>query len=109
MSSIDEKILENLEEIKLLTRLMAQTQLDEILLNIATTEDRKKIWALLNGVRDSQEIADSINISKRSVDRFLKLAESVGLANNPWGRPASRKIDYVPTTWLQKVLDIEEE
>jgi len=109
MSSIDEKILANLEEIKLLIRLMAQAQLEEKLSTIATTDDRKKIWVLVNGERDSQKIADMINISKRSVDRFLKLAENMGFVNNPWGKAASRKIDYVPTNWVEMVLGIEEE
>jgi len=39
----------------------------------ATTDNRKKIWVLIDGKRMPDEIAKSIGITTRSVDRFLKL------------------------------------
>ena len=104
---------EILSELRKLNKLMTLAYSDKItreLVKIASTNERKMIWGLIDGGRRSQDIADLIGISKRSVDRILKMLEDSGLIENPWGRPARRLFDYVPTEWLGLLpSDIEED
>ena len=73
----------------------------------ATTDDRKRIWILIDGQRMSKEIAESIGITQRSVDRFLKALAIAELIENPRGKPPEKIIEYVPPTWLD-LIKVEE-
>ncbi len=77
----------------------------------ATTDDRKRVWVLIDGQRMSKEIAQSIGIKRRAVDLFLKNLKSAELIENPRGKPPKRILDYVPASWLElvKVEEAEEE
>lgn len=87
---------------KILTLANAET-IENELSKYATTDERKKIWVLIDGKRMSKEIAESIKITIRSVDRFLKVLESGELIENPWGKPPKRILDYVPASWIELV------
>lgn len=69
----------------------------------ATTDERKIVWVLMDGKRKSKDIAKSIEISTRAVDRFLKILESAELIENPWGKAPKRLLDYVPPSWVELV------
>jgi hypothetical protein len=71
--------------------------------NYATTDERKKVWVLIDGKRMSKEIAQSAGIKRRAVDLFLKTLESAELIENPRGHPPKRILDYVPASWLELI------
>jgi len=75
----NEEILSELRKLNKLMTLAFSDKITKELEKISSTNERKKIWVLLDGDRSSQDIADLIGISKRSVDRFLKMAEDIGL------------------------------
>lgn len=62
----------------------------------------------MDGKRMSKNIAKEIGIAERSVNRFLKIAANAGLAENPWGKPPRRIIDYVPPSWVELLVKPEE-
>ncbi len=66
---------------------------------IATTPDRKKIWALFDGITSTDEIASKTNITQRTVQIFVKeLIESNLIVVEKRGYP-KRRFDYVPSDW----------
>ena len=69
----------------------------------ATSDERKKIWVLINGERMSKDIAQLVGVTVRSVDMYLNTLEKAELIVNPWGKPPQKIIDYVPPTWLELV------
>lgn len=69
----------------------------------ATTDDRKRIWVLIDGQKMSKDIAQSIGISTRAVDIFLKVLENAELIESPWGKPPKKMLDYVPASWLELI------
>ncbi|MDH5754431.1 MAG: hypothetical protein OEY95_04420 [Candidatus Bathyarchaeota archaeon] len=77
--------------------------IEDELSKYATTDERKKIWVLMDGNRMSKEIARSIGVTTRTVDKFLKALESAELVENPWGKPPKRILDYVPASWLELI------
>ena len=104
----DEEIL---AELKKITKLLMFAYSDDIKIEIekvATTPQRKMIWALLDGIHMSNEIAQKIKISTSAVNIFLDKAKILGLAKNPRNEPPYRLIDYVPPEWVD-LIPIEEE
>lgn len=77
--------------------------LEDELSKYATSDDRKKVWVLIDGKRMSKEIAKSIGIKRRAVDTFLKILERAELIENPRGKPPKRTVDYVPPAWLELI------
>ena len=69
----------------------------------ATSDERKKIWVLINGERMSKDIAQLIGVTVRTVDKFLNILANAELIVNPWGKPPEKTIDYVPPTWVELV------
>jgi hypothetical protein len=81
--------------------------LENELSKYATTDERKKIWVLIDGNKLSKDIAVSIGITRRGVDKFLKVLEKANLVESPYGKPPKRILDYVPASWLD-LVKIEE-
>ena len=69
----------------------------------ATTDERKKIWVLIDGQTMSKDIAQSIGVTTRAVDMFLKTLEIAELIENPWGKAPRRLLDYVPASWVELI------
>jgi len=95
-----------LKELQKITKLLTFAYADQItkeLEKIATTNERKIIWVLIDEKKNPEEIAKISGASLRSVQRFQKLAEDAGLINNPRGKPASKIFDYVPPEWIELV------
>jgi hypothetical protein len=91
---------------KILTLAHAKTIEDE-LSKYATTDERKRIWILIDGTRMSKDIALSAGIKRRAVDLFLKALETAELIENARGKPPKRILDYIPASWLDLLkLDV---
>lgn len=100
-----------LDELKKIIKILTLAHADAIekeLEKVATSEERKKIWVLMDGNRMSKDIAKEIRIVESSVNKFLKIAATVGLANNPRGKPPYRIIDYIPPSWVELTEPPEE-
>jgi len=94
------------KELQKITRILTFVYADKIeneLEKIATTDERKIFWVLIDEKKNPEEIAKISGASLRSVQRFQKLAEDAGLINNPRGKPASKIFDYVPPEWIELV------
>lgn len=78
---------------------------------IANTDERKKVWVLLNGKRMAKEIADEVGITVRAVRYFLVAAATAELIEYTEREPPRRILDYVPPSWIELVKppEIEEE
>ena len=68
---------------------------------IATNDERKIIWVLINGKNDNKIISERARITERSVRRIIKLFEEAELVDNPRGKPARRLLNYVPPDWIE--------
>jgi hypothetical protein len=77
--------------------------IEDELSKYATTDERKKVWVLIDGKRMSKEIAQTAGIKRRAVDLFLKILEGAELIQNPRGKPPKRILDYVPPSWLELI------
>jgi|GEM_PF-842683 len=102
-------VLEELKRISKILTLAHGESLEKELSKIATSDERKKIWVLIDCVKLPKDIAKEVGVSVRSVNRFLSIGEKVGLIENPWGKPPRRLIDYVPATWVELIKLPEEE
>ena len=68
---------------------------------IATNDERKMIWVLIDGTKVNKIIVERVNIMKRSVRRNIKVFEEAGLVLNPRGKPASRLLNNIPPYWIE--------
>lgn len=95
--------LTELRKISRILTLVNAKAIEDKLEEYATTDNRKKIWILIDGIRMPNDIAQIIGISTRSVERFLKALEIVVLIENFKRQPPKRLLDYVPASWLELV------
>ena len=106
--------LKELKKISKILLLAHGEQLELELGRTATTDDRKRIWVLIDGTLGPEEISEQTKLSVGSVRNFLTTLEKAELVENPYGTPPRRLIDYVPPSWIdlvtkQQQLSKEEE
>ncbi len=94
-------ILQELKTISKILSLAHGDALEKEISKLASTDERKKIWVLINGVKLPKDIADESGVTTKSVNRFLVAGEKSGLIENPWGKPPKRLINYVPVSWVE--------
>jgi len=102
-------VLEELKKISKILILAHGESIEREISKVATSDERKKIWVLIDGTKMSKDIAKEVGVAVRSVNRFLAIATKAGLVDNPWGKPPKRVIDYVPPSWVQLIKFPEEE
>jgi len=91
---------------KLLTLVNAET-LEKELAKYATTNERKKVWLLIDGKKTTEEIGKIAGMKLRTVQDFLKILTDAGLIES--SRPSKRIIDFVPASWLELLQPEPEE
>jgi len=96
--------VKELEKISKILLLAHGEQLELELGRIATTNDRKKIWALIDGTSGPEEISKQTKLSVGSIRNFLTTLEKAELIENPYGKPPRRLIGYVPPSWIDLVI-----
>jgi len=92
-------LYEELIKIRELLQVLASDGIRERVEQIATTEERKKVWALCDGVHNTSEIADKVKISLRAVQIFLKELQDAGLIITKRRGYPKRTFDYIPPGW----------
>ena len=103
----EEEILKELRKISKVITISNGDALEKELSKYASTDERKKIWVLIDGKRNSEQIANEIGITKRTVDLTLQNFESaILIEERKYGIPPKRILDYVPSSWssLVKIL-----
>jgi hypothetical protein len=76
---------------------------------IATSEDRKRMWVLIDGVRMPKDIATWLKVTERAVRYFLDGLTAAGFIENVRGEPPKKILDYVPPSWIELVQVEEKE
>jgi hypothetical protein len=103
---------ESLAELRKISKilLLANASVIESELNkIATSEDRKRMWVLIDGIRMPKDIANQLKITERAVRYFLDGLTAAGFIKNRRGEPPKRILDYVPPSWIEIVQEEEKE
>lgn len=99
-----------LRELKKITKIMILSNADRLeneLSKHATTNDRKKIWVLLDSKKQSNEIAQFLGVTKRAVDIFLKTLEDAELIEREFNKPPRRILDYIPPQWILLLPEVK--
>lgn len=92
-----------LEELRKIYKILLLSNSDKIekeLGKLVTSDERKKIWVLIDGTRSTKEIAKKVGVVVRSVNRFLDIGEKMGFVENEWGKPPRKIVDYTPSSWV---------
>lgn len=104
MSDADD--LRELKKISKILLLVNAPTIEKELSRIATTDERKKLWIMIDGKRTSADIAVAVGITQRSVQRFLKETKLAELIDYD-GDSVRRLLDYVPPAWVQLMVSAE--
>jgi len=100
--NILEQILAELGEIKQILLLNFREVLKMELNEIASTEERKKIWGLLDGLTSTAEISKKVGVSARTVQMFVSQLEEKELVITEKRGYPKRRMDYIPSDWQLK-------
>jgi predicted transcriptional regulator len=98
-----EAMLRELKRISKILSLASASSLEKELEKIASTNDRKKMWVLIDGKRRQKEIAADAGVTQATVSYFLSAAVATELVEYPQGEPPRRIVDYVPPAWIELV------
>lgn len=95
-------ILKELQKISKIITLSNGAALEKELAKYATSDDRKKVWVLIDGNRNSDQISKEIGVTKRAVDIALQSFENANLIEpRKYGVSSKRILDYVPSQWIE--------
>ena len=103
MNEGDSNQLEELQKITKILTLAYSESLEVEISKYASTDRRKMIWVLIDGINMPNDITNKIRIAKvglRTVYDFLEVLEKAKLIENPEGKPPRRLIDLVPASWI---------
>jgi len=98
-SEIEKKIYEELIKIRILLERLARNDLRKDLESIATTPERKMMWALCNGANSTSDIASRVKVSQRAVQIFINELRSKDLVDIRKRGYPKRKFEYIPSSW----------
>ena len=86
-------------KIRQLLEMLSRGVLREELEKTATTEQRRRIWTLLNGARRTEEVAHVVGVSQRAVQAFVSDLERADLIMTRRRGYPRRRFDYTPSNW----------
>jgi len=75
----EDKIVEKLEEIQALLKIMAIQEFQKLRLSILSTKNKEKVFELCTGSNEMSEIAKKCNISSEAVRLTIRDFENVGI------------------------------
>ena len=99
----EEEILKELRKMSKILILSNGTNLEKELSKYATNNDRKRIWVLIDGNRQADDIVKTTGLTKTPVYNFLKILEDAQLVERQHGKPPKRLLDYVPSGWVELI------
>ena len=108
MTNEEDKVLTELRRISKLLTLAHSKQIEFELSKVASTDERKRMWVLIDGKNMAKDIARILKVSERTVSYFISQATNTGFVESTPRKPAIRSIDYVPPAWIELLPEIEE-
>jgi len=99
-----ELLLRELQKISKLLILANASVIEKELSSLASTDERKKMWTLMDGKKMPKEIAEQAGVTPMAVSYFISSAAAAGLVEYSQGAPPRRVMDYVPSAWIEKYL-----
>lgn len=93
-----------LRELRKISKILILTNAREVekeLSKIASTNDRKKMWVLIDGLRMPADIAKDVGVTAMAVSYFLNAGVAAEIIEYTRGEPPRRILDYVPATWIE--------
>jgi hypothetical protein len=98
---LSERILAELRKMNKVMALVNGDKLESQLAKYATTPERKKAWALMDGTKDVDDLIGASGLKRRSVYDFITALEKAGLVETTRGQPPTRGVDFVPADWVE--------
>ncbi len=89
------KLYEEITTIRQLVEILAKDGIIKEIEKIASTKHRKMAWNLLDSKLSTSEIAESVKISQRAVNEFIKDLRENGLVLSLKRGYYKRKFDYL--------------
>jgi hypothetical protein len=96
------------KELKLINKILTiahANQIEAELIKLASTDDRKRMWILIDGNRMTKDISQRTGMAIRTVDLFLQQANKAGFIDNPPRKPPVKLINYTPIKWLDLIKE----
>ncbi len=98
-----EALFEEILKIRQLLEILARDALKRELEKYATTVQRRKIWALCNGLLSTEEIARRVGVTTRAVQIFLEELRKTDLVTFIKRGYPKRRFEFVPAEWKIKM------
>ena len=98
-----EASLRELRKISRILILANAASIEEEFSKIATTNERKKMWVLMNGKKMPKDLAKETGVTIMAVSNFLAAGVATELIEYNRGEPPRRILDYVPPSWIELV------
>ncbi|MFQ5884601.1 MAG: hypothetical protein ACE5IO_05815 [Thermoplasmata archaeon] len=98
----DKPLLEELQKIRQLLEFRAKDALTKELSTVATTPERRKMWALFDGATGNKKIAGQVGVTARAVRLFVSELQEKDLVSFEKRGCPKRKFDLVPSEWSIK-------
>ncbi len=92
-------MLDELKTIRQLVELLAKDSIKGELNRIATTSERRKVWALCDGLTSTAELANSVGMGTRAVQVFISELQERDLVSAERRGYPKRRFDLVPSEW----------
>ena len=99
----DGEVLRELRTISKIMLFANSAAVEKELEKVASTEERKKVWVLIDGRRMPKDIATDGKVGERTVNRFLIDASAADIVEYTKGKPPRRSLNYVPPAWVELV------
>lgn len=99
----EEEILKELRKMSKILIMSNGVNLEKELAKYATNDDRKRIWVLIDGNRQADDIVKTTGLTKTPVYDFLKILGDSDLIERQRGKPPKRLLEYVPAGWVELI------
>lgn len=97
---------EEIRELRKISKILVLTNssiIERELSKFASTNERKKIWVLIDGERMPKDLAAAAKVTPQAVSYFLTAGKAAQLIDYSPREPPRRVLDYVPPSWLDLV------
>lgn len=98
---------DELVELRKITKILTLAHADSLEKTIgkyASTDVRKMIWVLIDGVNMPKDMRNTIGkerVKRRTIYDFLEILEEAKLIENPKRKPPKKLIDFAPASWIE--------
>ena len=96
---------ESLLEIKKYAKIIASNVAIQQVEKLASSDERKAIWALCSGKLTREELAKKSGVHLNTVKSFVEIAMTCGILEEEKGKGGhpKRVVDHIPSEWKEKV------